>query len=409
MHHGQPGPGRTRGPLVRTAVVGLAAGLLGGGIVLGADHLAGGDGSPADPGSAVVTTTVATAPAESTTPADGAAAVTDWTGVAARAEPGVVAITATQEASPRSPGGVAQGSGFVIDRSGDIVTNEHVVEGASRIQVDFADGTSAPARLVGADASTDIAVVRVDVPGTTLHPLALRSAPAVRIGEPVLAVGNPFGYARSVSAGIVSGLGREITSPNGFTLTDAIQTDAAVNHGNSGGPLLDADGRVIGINAQIADSGVDANVGVAFAVPIDAGTTRVIRELRDSGEVSHAWMGIAGTSVDAAAVSAGGLEADHGVLVQGIAPGSPAADAGLRGGTRTVTGQAARHCVGGDVITAIDGTRIDGMSDLQDVLETVGPGDDLTLAVTRADGSATTLTLTVQAQPARAPEVASGC
>lgn len=377
MQQGEPAPEpkRARGPLARTAVVGLAAGLLGGGIVVGADHLAGGgDGSPAAPGSAVVTTTA-------TTPA----------------------------ASPQSPGGVAQGSGFVIDRSGDIVTNEHVVEAASRLQVDFADGTSVPARLVGADASTDIAVVRVDVPETTLHPLALRSSPAARIGEPVLAVGNPFGYARSVSAGVVSGLGREITSPNGFTLTDAIQTDAAVNHGNSGGPLLDADGRVIGINAQIANSGVDANVGVAFAVPIDAGTTRIIRELRDSGEVSHAWMGIAGTSVDAAVVSAGGLKADHGVLVQGIAPGSPAADVGLRGGTRTVTGQAARYCVGGDVITAIDGTRIDGMSDLQNVLEAVRPGDDLSLAVTRADGSTTTLILTVQAQPARAPEVTSGC
>lgn len=418
-------PPRPRGAIRRAALVGLAAGLVGGGVVVGVDRLA--DGGSDDSASAPVATATTTTPDTSTTgttttgttPAgtdDGASGATtsrDWSAVAASTTKGVVAITAVGTSSAQGPPGTSQrsaslGSGFVLNRSGDIVTDQHVVADASAITVDFADGTHTTAKLVGADASTDIAVIRVDVAASKLHPLTLRSTGA-RVGEPVLAIGNPFGYRLSVSQGIVSGLGREITSPNGFTLTDAIQTDAAVNHGNSGGPLVDTRGRVIGINAQIAASGVDANVGVAFAVPIDSGTVRIIDELRTTGAVSHSWMGIAGQSVDAAAVTAGSLHVDHGVLVEGIAAGSPAAAAGLRGGTQTVTGEAAQYCVGGDIITAINGTSLDGMSDLQNALDRTKPGDTLTLSVVRSNGDTASLKMTVRAQPAQAPSVESGC
>lgn len=412
-----PSTHRLRGAVRRAALVGLTAGLVGAGAVVGADHLlSDGSDTGAAPAAVSVATATTTAPAAITATDGGASpsasSARDWSAVAAATTPGVVAITAVGDSADRSPGGGSRsaslGSGFVLNRSGDIVTDQHVVDGASTITVDFPDGTHTRATLVGADASTDIAVIRVDVPDGTLHPLTLRTS-AARVGEPVLAVGNPFGYRLSVSQGIVSGLGREITSPNGFTLTDAIQTDAAVNHGNSGGPLVDTRGRVIGINAQIADSGVDANVGVAFAVPIDAGTVRIINELRTTGSVSHSWMGIAGQTVDAAAVGAASLRADHGVLVEGIASGSPAAAAGLRGGTRPVTGEGAQYCAGGDVITAIDGTRLDGMSDLQHLLDATKPGDTVTLTVVRADGSTASLRMTVRAQPAQAPSVQSGC
>ena len=182
---------------------------------------------------------------------------------------GVVDITVTTTATgPFGPARTAEaeGSGFVVDTSGDIVTNAHVVEGASSIVVTFTDGTEAQATLVGSDPSTDLAVIRVDVPAQTLHPLTLADSSAVRVGDAVVAIGSPFGYAESITSGIVSAVGREIEAPNGATVTDAIQTDAAINSGNSGGPLIDASGKVIGVNAQIS-TGSGGSDGVGFAIP----------------------------------------------------------------------------------------------------------------------------------------------
>ncbi|MFN8122883.1 MAG: trypsin-like peptidase domain-containing protein [Thermoleophilia bacterium] len=405
-----PAP-RRRGGLMRTAAVGLAAGLAGGVLVVGGDRVLGGDDGTRAP-TAVTTTRVVTTTAPAADDGQQVAQTTDWAATAARVSPGVVAITATSQVQDGPLGPQQQtagGSGFVIDEQGHIVTNQHVVDGATAISVDFADGTTAKATLVGSDATTDLAVIKVDVAASRLHPLALRTGVTPRVGEAVLAIGNPFGYAGSVTQGIVSGLGREIESPNGFTLTDAIQTDAAINHGNSGGPLVDRQGRVIGVNAQIADSGVNANVGVAFAIPIDAGTARVIDQLTTAGRVSHAWLGISGGTVDDRIAAAGDLKADHGVLVVGLAQDGPAQRAGLRGGSRAVSSEGSDYCVGGDIITAIDGAPVDSMSALQDTLESTGPGRTVSIRVVRADGSSADLKATLSAQPSTAPRVTAAC
>jgi S1-C subfamily serine protease len=404
---------------MRTAAVAVVAGLVGGGAVMAADLATRDDAADPSPAATLASAPLGTAAeAESqTTASEGATATAvDWSGVAAIAGDGVVSILATSEATaspgvPGAPGGgrqTAQGSGFVIDRSGNIVTNQHVVDGATSVRVRFRDGASAEARVVGTDATTDLAVIRVTGQTAHLHPLTLRTTDP-RVGEAVLAVGNPFGYDWSVSAGVVSGLGREITSPNGFTLTDAVQTDAAVNHGNSGGPLVDRRGRVIGVNAQIADSGVDANVGVAFAVPIDETTTDVIEQLRDTGRVRHSWLGISGAGVTAELAAEAGLKADAGVLVTGLVGDGPAQAGGLRGGSTATTVQGGQVCTGGDIITSVAGTAVAGMDDLQRALAATDPGDRVPLGVVRADGTAETLQVTLSAQPAQAPGVDAGC
>ena len=191
----------------------------------------------------------------------------------------------------------ALGSGFVIDKQGDIVTNDHVVQGASSIRVGFNGGVSYPARIVGADPSSDLAVIRVEAPVAALHPLTFDDASAIRVGDPVYAIGNPFGLDRTMTAGIVSATRRDIQSPNGRTIPNAIQTDAPINHGNSGGPLLDARGRVIGVNAQIQGGTVDANVGIGFAI---SGRTAgsVARQLIAGRKVQHPWLGVEVETID---------------------------------------------------------------------------------------------------------------
>lgn len=413
---GQPAPGRRgRAAALWVVVLALVAGLAGGAIVFGIDRATEG------PDQEAVTTAPETA-TTGTVPESGDGGTTSplgWAGVVQRATPGVVAITATVMVTVEAPPGVpvpprqeeqtSLGSGFVLDRKGHIVTNQHVVGGATAITVHFSDGTHAAGRLVGADATSDLAVIRVSVAAARLHPLTLGSAASLRVGDPVLAIGSPFGYERSASAGIVSGLDREIESPNGFTLTGAVQTDAAVNHGNSGGPLLDTDGDAVGVNAQIAASGVDANVGVAFAVPIDTATRKVIAQLRDTGSVSHAWLGIAGATVDSQLSATGRVKATSGVLVTGLVDGGPADSAGLRAGSEALTLDGTTYCVGGDVITGIDGRAIASMTDLQEVLNTLSPGAKIRVSVVRSSGATATLDVTLGKQPATAPTVTSGC
>lgn len=336
--------------------------------------------------------------------------VTDGLVSAARAATGVVTVVSVVDAqSPFAPRGVGEGSGFVLDRDGRIVTAEHVVDGAASIHVAFPDGTKADARLVAADPLLDLAVIEVDVPSAVLEPLPLGRAESLRVGETVLAIGTPFGLAQSVSAGIVSALERQITAPNGFTLGNAIQTDAPVNHGNSGGPLLDTEGRVIGVNVQIADSGVDANVGVGFAAAIDEGAREAIEEMTRGRTPVHAWLGVSLDEIDAILATSGEAPATAGALVTGIVAGGPAAEAGLRGGTVVTRVDGVDYCLGGDVVVAVEGTAVTDVGDLQTALVALDPGDTVELDVVRADGSRDTVSVTLGTQPTAAPPPTTGC
>src|SRR5215210_3430090 len=224
-----------------------------------------------------------------------------------RDAPGVVNVRAQivqQVDSPFDPygqgqQGVATGSGFVVDKSGNILTNAHVIEGASRVSVQFEDNKTVEAKVEGKDTSTDIALLKIDPKGLDLKPLALGNSKTVQVGDPTIAIGNPFGLDRTLTTGVVSALQRKISAPNGYSISNVIQTDAAINPGNSGGPLLDAAGRVIGINSQIATgSGSNGNVGIAFAVPVST-AREVIPELERRGRVRRAWLGLELVAIDA--------------------------------------------------------------------------------------------------------------
>ncbi len=246
-------------------------------------------------------------------------------------------------------------------------------------------------------------------PVSTLHPLPLGSADDLHLGDTVIAIGNPFGLERSVSAGVASGLRRQMVAPNGFTVSNAVQTDAAINHGNSGGPLLDGRGRVVGVNAQIADSGVDANVGVGFAVAVDATVRRDIAVLQASGTVRHAWLGVALDDIDAILATSDRVRATEGVLVTGVVADGPGAKAGLTGGSQIVSVDGADYCVGGDIITAVAGREVIDAADLQTELAARRPGAKVTLSLIRSNGTRAKVTVTLGAQPTSAPETTTGC
>jgi putative serine protease PepD len=302
----------------------------------------------------------------------------------ARANPGVVDIKVTQSGgnSPTDnfggPGGngggqqsQAEGSGFVIDGHGHIVTNQHVVDGASSIKVTFANGHTASAKVVGTDPSTDVAVIKVDAPKSELHPLAFANSNQVQVGDGVVAIGSPFGLEGTVTTGIVSALNRTIQAPNNFTISGAIQTDAAINHGNSGGPLLDADGNVVGVNAQIeSDSG--GNDGVGFAIPSSM-VQSVAQQLISSGRVQHAYLGVQLT------------DSSGGAGVAQVSSGGPADDAGVRSG---------------DVITAIDGKAVANSDALVSVVNSHKSGDEVTLKVRRG-GNTTDIKVKLGTRPSQ--------
>jgi S1-C subfamily serine protease len=278
------------------------------------------------------------------------------------------------------------GSGFVIDKRGDIVTNHHVVQGATGIGVGFSSGASYPATLVGTDPSTDVAVVRVKAPASALHPLAFGGAGTIEVGDPVYAIGNPFGLDRTMTAGIVSATGRDIRAPNGLAIPNAIQIDAPINHGNSGGPLLDRFGRVIGVNAEIEGGTIDANVGVGFAIPGETARS-VAAQLIARGHAEHAWLGVQVETIDPS-VAVRGLPS-HGVVVARVVAGSPAAKAGLEAATRQVTVKGVSALLGGDAIVAVDGKPIGTSQQLADAVAARKPGDRLALDVVRAGKSRT--------------------
>jgi S1-C subfamily serine protease len=277
----------------------------------------------------------------------------------------------------------ALGSGFVIDKAGHVVTNFHVVHGASSIFVSFSNSERIRAKLVGQDPSTDIAVLKVDVKSRALKSLPLGNSDAVRVGDQVIAIGNPFGLDRSVTAGIVSAVQRRIEAPNRLSISGAIQTDAALNRGNSGGPLLNAQGQVIGVNAQIETGGASqGNVGIGFAIPINT-VKDVAAELIRNGEVEHAFLGIEGKTLEPDIARLFHLPVSRGVLVAAVRPGSGAARAGLRAGTSHVTVEGESWPAGGDVIVKADGREVPTIERLIDVIASKEPGDRLDLEVFR--------------------------
>jgi putative serine protease PepD len=324
--------------------------------------------------------------------------------------PGVVHIETTTRVSQQNdpffgnPFGTttetqrALGSGFVIDRAGDIVTNYHVVHGAATIQVSFSNNERYRAHLVGSDPSTDLAVLKVNVQASALKALPLGNSDAVRVGDQVIAIGNPFGLDRSVTAGIVSAVQRRIEAPNNLSIAHVIQTDAALNHGNSGGPLLDAQGDVIGVNAQIETGGVgDGNVGIGFAIPINT-VKDVVGQLIRHGKVEHAFLGIEGKTLTPQIAHLFHLPVVTGVLVATVRPGTGAAQAGVKAASDEVTVQGESWPAGGDVIVKVDHEPIGSVEQLIDVIASKQPGDKIQVEVVRG-GSHKTLTVKLGRQP----------
>jgi S1-C subfamily serine protease len=303
-----------------------------------------------------------------------------------------------------------QGSGFVLDDKGHIVTNAHVIttegaEGTDRAKqvfVEFSDGNRVPAEIVGDDPNADIALLKVDPEGLRLTPLELGSPDTITVGEPVAAIGSPFGERQSLSIGVISAVDRNIQSLTRFQIGNVIQTDAAINPGNSGGPLLDAQGRVIGINAQIR-SRSGGGEGVGFAIPVDA-VRRSVRELGDKGRVDYGYLGVSTLVLWPQLAERLDVKVRRGALVQEVEPGSPAEDAGIEGGDDEITFQGQPDiATGGDVIVAVGGRRLNRRNDLADVISSMSTGDKVKLEILR-DGKHRTVQVTLGRRPAGAVE-----
>jgi S1-C subfamily serine protease len=279
---------------------------------------------------------------------------------------------------PQQQSSEATGSGFLIDNDGHILTNAHVVEGAKTVTVQLGSGSEQNAQVVGSDPSSDIALLKVDnTEGAS--PLPLGDSARVQVGDPVVAIGNPFALDRTVTSGIVSALQRQIQAPNGFSISDVIQTDAAINPGNSGGPLINGDGQVIGINSQI-ESQSGGNVGIGFAVPIKTAAD-VVSQLENGGQVHQAYLGISGGDITPEIAHALNLPVTQGVLIERVLSGGPASDAGIKGATGQATIAGQTFPVGGDIITKVDGKPISGMDDVVSDVNDHKPGDEITLTI----------------------------
>ena len=294
---------------------------------------------------------------------------------------------------------IGLGSGFVYDNEGHIVTNYHVVEGSATIQVTFLDGNASEATLIGEDLYSDLAVIKVSPDVTTLHPVVLGNSSFLIVGEPVAAIGNPFGLSSTVTAGIVSALQRDLTAPGGYLIVDVIQIDAAINPGNSGGPLVNLKGQVVAMNtAIIAEEEERTFLGVGFAIPSDT-INRELADLVATGNYKHSWLGVAGIDVNLAIASYLDLEKPQGFLMYDVIPGSPADLAGLRGGTEFVEIGGQEIKIGGDVIVAIDNQTVRKLNDLAIYTErSKRPGDIVTLSIIR-DGQDLNVDLTLGERP----------
>ena len=359
---GSSSRGRRRG---RLAVLLTASALLGGGVSAGVVGVTG-----AFDDGAQRTTTIVQSESSEVAQRDGADVALDAESLYTATSAGVVDITAkgvsSGESSQQGPFGgpapesepEATGTGFVIDDEGHIVTAAHVVDGASSITVRFEGGETRRATLLGQDDATDIAVLKVEPSGLTLHPLKLGSSSSLDVGDGLAVIGSPFGYQQSISTGIVSGVDRTIEAPNGFTVAHAIQTDAAMNPGNSGGPILNAAGEVVGIADQIATGGSEQSSGVGFAVPIDLVRDN-LDELKAGQAVRHAYLGVSTSST---------ATSTPGAVIAEVAAGGPADDAKLRAG---------------DVVTSIGGTAVSDSNDLVAAIADHEPGDDVEVIIDR--------------------------
>jgi S1-C subfamily serine protease len=270
-----------------------------------------------------------------------------------------------------SQSGTATGSGFVVDKDGTILTNAHVVEGASKVTVSFQEGGEAiSADVKGIDTDADIAVLKIDPSGRDLTVLPLGNSSAAQVGDPVVAIGNPFGLQRTVTTGIVSALQRQVDAPSGFPISGVIQTDASINPGNSGGPLLNIQGQVIGINSQIATGGGQGSVGIGFAIPIDS-AKKELPKLKAGETIKRAYLGVVMSDVNSQIAKQLGLPVEQGALVQTVTKGSPAEKAGVHAGSQSGRGA--------DVIVAVDGKPVKGAEDVVQAVGAKQPGDSVSL------------------------------
>ncbi len=394
-------------PLLKQSAIVLGAAVIGGGVVaVGVDH-------SSTTTKDVVTVTRSSdsgTPAADTTSSGGLSA----NQIYRKDAPGVVVVKNTFTSDTTNQLGMNQpqtqealGSGFVIDDQGHILTNAHVVAGTNvHVTVGFAGGNGQdityPAKVLGSDPKTDVAVLQPEktIPSSLLHPLPLADISSVQVGDPVVAIGNPLGEERTITEGIVSALNREITSPAGAPITNAIQTDAAINHGNSGGPLINSSGQVIGITSQILtgqNSETAGSIGIGFAIPINTANT-IAQEIISTGHASHPYIGVEGIALNSELSKALGISTDQGFLVETVKSGTPAAQAGLKGGTTTKTISGTKFLLGGDVITAIDGKQIEQFSDLYNTIAAHKAGDTVSLTIER-NGQTSQVQVTLADQP----------
>lgn len=345
---------------IRASLAGLVAG---GALAFGVLTMTGGADNASSPVDASPVTAAATT-SDSASAQNAALQALSIAEVYQKARNAVVEITTNS----------GLGSGFLVDGDGHIVTNQHVVGNATDVTVKFADGSQVSGKVLGTDSGTDLAVVEAQVPDS-VQPLDLADSATVQVGDVAIAIGNPFGLDGTLTAGVISATGRAIQTETGRTVTDAIQTDASINSGNSGGPLLNADGQVIGVNSQLENPTGQGNIGIGFAISSNT-LKRFLPSLVAGQDVQHAYLGISGTEVDQRLADQYSLSATSGLLVTSVVAGGPADSAGLRAATRSG---------GGDVIVAIDGQQVVTFEDLNNIISSKSPGDTVDLTVQRGD------------------------
>ncbi len=322
-----------------------------------------------------------------------------------KASPGVVFITSTVVSWDyylRPVPSKGSGSGAVVDKKGHIITNYHVVAGARYIEVTLFDGSRYPAVTIGTDATHDLAVIRINAPPEKLHPIPLGSSRRLKVGQKVLAIGNPFGLERTLTVGVISSISRDLMTPNGTVVHGIIQTDAAINPGNSGGPLLNSKGEIIGINTAIFSTS-GGNIGIGFALPVDR-VKRILPDLITTGRVRYAWLGVRLLTINGFTADLMNLPVQSGAMIASVLPGSPAEQAGLHGGrTKMLIGNTIVYA-GGDIIVGVDGRKIESASEIVEYVEKKHPGDVISLEIVTPDGGRSTVEVTLGERPQSAYE-----